>query len=180
MGGKLKREQIITNFSIMAILKATVRFRNKSGHYPVYIRFTQVKQISYVKTSWVVNDKGVNEKKEITDPFVIQQTSLLIESYYSMLNQVDTTNWSVSEIVKYVTEFSADISFSEYARKHIWKLIESGHERTSRNYKWGCNTWKDSQRLTILCFLVLHLHFLINGLTHLPQPPVARSNTQFV
>ncbi len=65
----------------MAILKATVRFRNKSGHYPVYIRFTQVKQISYVKTSWVVNDKGVNEKKEITDPFVIQQTSLLIESY---------------------------------------------------------------------------------------------------
>ena len=26
----------------MAILKATVRFRNKSGLYPVYIRFTQV------------------------------------------------------------------------------------------------------------------------------------------
>ncbi|WP_262500727.1 hypothetical protein [Prevotella ihumii] len=42
----------------MAILKATVRFRNKSGLYPVYIRFTQVKQVSYVKTSWVVNDKA--------------------------------------------------------------------------------------------------------------------------
>lgn len=67
----------------MAILKATVRFRNKSGLYPVYIRFTQVKQVSYVKTSWMVNDKGINERKEIIDPFVIKQTSLLIENYYT-------------------------------------------------------------------------------------------------
>ena len=48
----------------MEILKATVRFRNKSGLYPVYIRFTQVEQVSYVKTSWMVNDKGINERKE--------------------------------------------------------------------------------------------------------------------
>ena len=56
----------------MEILKATVRFRNKSGLYPVYIRFTQVKQVSYVKTSWMVNDKGIIERKEIIDPFVIK------------------------------------------------------------------------------------------------------------
>lgn len=61
----------------------------------------------------------------------------MIEHYYTQLNQVDSSNWSVSEIVNYVTEFNTDLSFSEYARKHIWKLIESGHERTSRNYKWG-------------------------------------------
>lgn len=61
----------------MAILKATVRFRNKSGLYPVYIRFTQVKQVSYVKTSWMVNDKGINERKEIIDPFVIKPKSSL-------------------------------------------------------------------------------------------------------
>lgn len=124
----------------MAILKATVRFKNKSGLYPVYIRFTQVKQVAYVKTSWVVNDKGLNqEKKEIIDPFVIQQTSILIESYYNQLNQIDTSNWSVSEIVKYVTEFNKDLSFSDYARKHIGKLINRGQERTSRNYKWALN-----------------------------------------
>lgn len=85
----------------MAILKATVRFRNKSGLYPVYIRFTQVKQVSYVKTSWMVNDKGINERKEIIDPFVIKQTSLLIENYYTQLNKVDSSNWSVGEIVLY-------------------------------------------------------------------------------
>lgn len=122
----------------MAILKATVRFKNKSGLYPVYIRFTLVKQVAYVKTSWVVNDKGLNqEKKEIIDPFVIQQTSILIESYYNQLNQIDTSNWSVSEIVKYVTEFNKDLSFSDFARKHIGKLINRGQERTSRNYKWA-------------------------------------------
>ena len=49
------------NFSIMAILKATVRFKNKSGLYPVYVRFTQFKQVSYVKTSLMVNEKGLNK-----------------------------------------------------------------------------------------------------------------------
>ena len=61
----------------MEILKATVRFRNKSGLYPVYIRFTQVKQGSYVKTSWIINDKGINERKEIIDPFVIKPKSVI-------------------------------------------------------------------------------------------------------
>jgi hypothetical protein len=104
----------------MAILKATVRFKNKRGLYPVYIRFTQVKQVAYVKTSWVVNDKGLNpNKRDIIDPFVNQQTSLLIESYYNQLNQIDTSNWSVSEIVNYVTELNHELSFSDYARKHI-------------------------------------------------------------
>lgn len=127
----------LINFSIMAILKATVRFKNKSGLYPVYVRFTQVKQVSYVKTSLMVNEKGLNSKKEIIDPFVIQQTSIIIENYYKQLNQVDTSNWSIQEIVKYVTEFNTDLSFSEYARKHICKLINRGQERTSRNYKWS-------------------------------------------
>ena len=68
------------NFSIMAILKATVRFKNKSGLYPVYVRFTQVKQVSYVKNSLMVNEKGLNSKKEIIDPFVIQQTKRLLKT----------------------------------------------------------------------------------------------------
>ena len=121
----------------MAILKATVRFKNKSGLYPVYIRFTQVKKISYVKTSWLVNDKGLNSKKEIVDPFVIQQTSILINEYYKQLNQIDTSNWTIQEIVKYVTDFNEDMSFSDYAMKHVQKMIQRGQERTSRNYKWA-------------------------------------------
>lgn len=49
----------LINFSIMAILKATVIFKNKSGLYPVYVRFTQFKQVSYVKTSLMVVVKAL-------------------------------------------------------------------------------------------------------------------------
>lgn len=119
----------------MVNLKAKIRVKTKNGLYPVYIRFTKQNQVSYVKTSWVVTEKGLNNKKEIIDPFVIQQTSILIENYYNQLNQVDSSKWSVQEIVRYVTEFNSDLSFSEYARKHVRNMINRGHERTSRNYK---------------------------------------------
>ena len=46
----------------MVNLKATVRVKTKKGLYPVYIRFTKGNQVSYVKTSWVVNDKGLDQK----------------------------------------------------------------------------------------------------------------------
>ena len=124
----------------MVNLKAKIRVKTKNGLYPVYIRFTKQNQVSYVKTSWVVTEKGLNNKKEIIDPFVIQQTSILIENYYNQLNQVDSSNWSVQEIVRYVTEFNSDLSFSEYARKHVRNMINRGHERTSRNYKLGMST----------------------------------------
>lgn len=115
----------LINFSIMAILKATVRFKNKSGLYPVYVRFTQVKQVSYVKTSLMVNEKGLNSKKEIIDPFVIQQTSIIIENYYKQLNQVDTSNWSIQEIVKYVTEFNTYFIFLGICQKTYLQIDKS-------------------------------------------------------
>jgi site-specific recombinase XerD len=123
----------------MVNLKATVRVKTKKGLYPVYIRFTKGNQVSYVKTSWVVNDKGLDKKKNITDPFVFHQTSVLIDSYYKQLNQIDTSKWTTSEIVKYLTEFNNDLSFSNYARNHIEKMKSRGQERTSRNYKWALN-----------------------------------------
>lgn len=69
----------------MVNLKATVRIKTKAGLYPVYIRFTKRNQVSYVKTSWVINDKGLGNGKEIIDPFVIQQTSQLNEFFVSII-----------------------------------------------------------------------------------------------
>lgn len=82
----------------MVNLKATVGVKTKSGLYPVYIRFTKRNQVSYVKTSWVVNEKGVNNKKDITDPFVMHQTSMLIDSYNAIFNITDVLckeRWSL-------------------------------------------------------------------------------------
>ena len=71
---EIKNNQNANNSLIlisMVNLKATVRVKTKSGLYPVYIRFTKSNQVSYVKTSWVVNENGLKNKKEITDPFVL-------------------------------------------------------------------------------------------------------------
>lgn len=122
----------------MATLKAIVKSKMKNGMYNVYIRFTHNRHFSYMRTTWMVNDKGLSDdKKDIIDPFVIQQTSILIEKFYAMLNQVDTSNWSANELLTYVTNYGKDISFSDYARNHIEKMKARGQERTSRNYKWA-------------------------------------------
>ena len=122
----------------MATLKPTVKTKLKTGMYIVYIRVVQNRQSSFIRTSWMVNDKGV-KGKEVTDPFVMQQVSNLISSYYSMLNKIDSSSWTASEVVAYLTTSTEDMSFSDYARNHIEKLIRRGQERTSRNYKWALN-----------------------------------------
>ena len=120
----------------MATLKPTVKSKLKTGMYIVYIRVVHNRQSSFIRTSWMVNDKGI-KGKDVIDPYVIQQTSNLISRYYSALNQINTSNWTASEVVAYLTTSAEDMSFSDYARKHIEKLIKRGQERTSRNYKWA-------------------------------------------
>ena len=63
----------------MATLKAEVQGKRKDGSYIVYIRVTHNRRVSYLKTPWVVMERGVvRGKKEISDPHVCQQTSKLI------------------------------------------------------------------------------------------------------
>ena len=120
----------------MATLRPTVKSKLKTGVYIVYIRVVQNRQSSFIRTSWMVNDKGVRGK-EVIDPFVIQQTSILISRYYNVLNQIDTSSWTASEVVAYLTTSTEDMSFSDYARKHIEKMKARGQARTARNYKWA-------------------------------------------
>ncbi len=122
----------------MATLKPTVKSKLKTGMFIVYIRVVHNRQSSFIRTSWMVSDKGV-KGKDVIDPYVIQQTSNLISRYYGVLNQINTSNWTASEVVAYLTTTTEDMSFSDYARKHIKKLIKRGQERTSRNYKWALN-----------------------------------------
>lgn len=124
----------------MATLKATVKTKLKSGAYIVYIRIVHNRQSSFFKTPWMVRDDGVSANgKDVKDPFVCQQTSKLISQYYGLLNMVDCSEWSASEVASYLTKTTEDMSFSDYARQHIEKLIRRGQERTSRNYKWTLN-----------------------------------------
>ncbi len=85
----------------MATLKPTVKSKLKTRMYIVYIRVVHNRQSSFIRTSWMVNDKGI-KGKDVIDPYVIQQTSNLISRYYSALNQINTSNWTASEVVAYL------------------------------------------------------------------------------
>lgn len=163
----------------MATLKAIVKTKMRNGMYKVYIRFTHNRQFSYMRTSWMVNEKGLSDdKKDIIDPFVIQQTSILIEECYNKLNQVDTSKWSAKEVLEFVLEYEKDISFSDYARLHIDKMIKRGQERTSRNYKWALQHLEKFARTDNLMFSRLTSAFLNRWIETLSQT-TTRSKEQY-
>lgn len=76
--------------------------------YVVYIRVTHNRQVKYIRTSWMVDDKGLSrDKQDVIDPFVSEQTSKVIAGYYHMLNRLDTQNWTAKEIVEFI-QFGKD------------------------------------------------------------------------
>ena len=60
-----KKNNSKTIFS-MATLKAIVKSKTRNGMYNVYIRITQNRQFAYVRTSWMVNDKGLSVRSHPT------------------------------------------------------------------------------------------------------------------
>ena len=162
----------------MATLKATVKSKRKDGMYVVYIRFAHNRRVSYLRTSWLVNDKGISRnKKDIIDPIVIQQTSKLIVQYYEQLNRIDTQNWTVKEIVDYIQKGKNGVSFSLYARKHIDKMIARGQERTSRDYKWALYSLEKYAGNNEVMFSQLTYSFLSRWIDSLSQ--TARSKNKY-
>lgn len=162
----------------MATLKATVKSKRKDGMYVVYIRFAHNRKVSYLRTSWMVNDKGLSRnKKDIIDPYVIQQTSKLIDQYYNTMNRIDTQDWTVKEIVDYIQKGKDGISFSMYARKHIEKMKARGQERTSRDYKWALYSLEKFAGDNEIKFSQLTYSFLSRWIDSLSQ--TARSKNKY-
>ena len=150
----------------MATLKATVKSKRKDGMYVVYIRFAHNRKVSYLRTSWMVNDKGLSRnKKDIIDPYVIQQTSKLIDQYYNTMNRIDTQDWTVKEIVDYIQKGKDGISFSMYAR------------RTSRDYKWALYSLEKFAGGNEVMFSQLTYSFLSRWIYSLSQ--TARSKNKY-
>lgn len=162
----------------MATLKATVKSKRKDGMYVVYIRFAHNRKVSYLRTSWMVNDKGLSRnKKDIIDPYVIQQTSKLIDQYYNTMNRIDTQDWTVKEIVDYIQKGKDGISFSMYARKHIEKMKARGQERTSRDYKWALYSLEKFAGDNEIMFSQLTYSFLSRWIDSISQ--TARSKNKY-
>lgn len=153
----------------MATFKACVKAKRKDGFYPVYIRVIHHKKVAYIPTDKMVNDKGLSKSGEIEDPYVMQFCTNRIVEYMEILNRVDTEHWTVKDITDYLKSGYDDICFSDYARKHIDRMIDRGQQRNARNYELALQHMERFAGTTKVMFSNLTSSFVNKWITSLEQ-----------
>lgn len=123
----------------MATFKAVVRKKRADGFYPVYIRIVHRSRMGYIKTDKLVSDKQILKSGEIKDAVVNDFCSREILRYTDMVNRKDISDYSVAELIEYLTRVEDNVCFSEYATLHINRMIKEGHERNAKNYRLAVN-----------------------------------------
>lgn len=121
----------------MAILTVCInkQRKRKDGCYSVYIRVAHNGKSVYIPTDKVVGGKGLSPSLEVIDPFVLKPLSSQIVTWLDALNRQDTSVWTARQVAEFLKNLNEDLLFSEYARKHIDRLIDNGQERTAKNYQ---------------------------------------------
>ena len=125
----------------MPTFKAKIRKHRASGFHSVYILCTHNDKPAYIRTELVVQDNGVTDKGDITDPRVLMRATALICTYYDRLQGKRTDNLTVKEVVEIVTDSVEErIPFASFAEAHIRKLSERGVKRAD-NYRYALNNF---------------------------------------
>ena len=119
----------------MATFKTCVQKQRNDGFYPVYIRVTHNRKQGYIKTSKVVEKKSVSKSNEIRDIAVLKYCDDIIRTYNQRLNEQQIQQWSLKEVIAFLQTEETDASFSDYAKLHISRMINEGHDRNAKNYK---------------------------------------------
>lgn len=121
----------------MAILTVCVnkQRKRKDGCYSVYIRVAHNGKSVYIPTDKVVCGKGLSSSLEVVDPFVLKPLSSQIVTWLDALNRQDTSAWTARQVAEFLKNLNEDLSFSEYARRHIDRMIDNRQERSAKNYK---------------------------------------------
>lgn len=119
----------------MANFKTVVRNQRKDGFWPVYIRVTHHRVHGYVKTDKVVTSQQLSPTREVLDPYVISYCAQLMIEFNDRLNRKDISTWTTVQVVDFLNHRDDDICFSDYARKHVTRMIARGQTRNARNYE---------------------------------------------
>ena len=120
----------------MATFKTVAMRQRADGFWPVSIRVTHNRRSKYMRTDKIVETKSVDKKNhEVKDPFVLEACSIRIAHFVDMLNKQPIRKWSVEDVLAYLESGTADVCFSEYARKYHDNLYNNGQERNARNYE---------------------------------------------
>lgn len=151
----------------MATFKICLRTKRSDNLYPIYIRITHNRRAGYIKTEKLA-DKTAIRKGEIKDPAIISYCTNIIKNYCDRLNAVDISNWNINDIISYLQKADEDISFSEYARKHIYKMAsEWKMERNAKNYKWACQSLEKFAETENIMFSKMTTKFIQDWINYL-------------
>ena len=153
----------------MATFKACVQKERKDGFFPVYIRVTHRRTTQYIKTDKMVTRKELTKSNEIKDPFVLQFCTQRILEYNEKLNKVNIENWTAKEVAEFLTKESEDICFSDYARKHIDRMIDKGEQRNARNYELALQHMERFAGTTKMMFSHLTSNFVNRWIESMEQ-----------
>ena len=88
----------------------------------------------------MVTKKELTKTNEIKDPYVLQFCSQRILEYTERLNSKNIEHWTVKEVVEFLASGNDDVCFSDYARKHINRMIDNGQQRNAKNYQLALQT----------------------------------------
>lgn len=123
----------------MTTLKAMVRKPRSDGFYSVYIRVVHNRKPGYIKTNKIVDADHILSNGDITDPVVNEYCSMLIRRYTDRLNRVDTTLWTINDVLDFLLKIEEEACFSNYAREQISRMKSEGHGRNAKNYELALN-----------------------------------------
>lgn len=126
----------------MAVFGIVIRAKRNDGFYPVYIRVSHKSDTAYIKTSFVVSNRGLKknytkagkEKIEVSDVRVVRECMNEIAGYVRRLNDIDNDKMTVQEVVQYLTTGETDLSFSGFAEEYITEMKNKGRDKSSTNY----------------------------------------------
>ena len=153
----------------MATFKACVKSKRRDGFYAVYIRVIHHKKVAYIPTDKMVNEKGMSKSGEIEDPYVLQFCTNRIVAYMEALNKVDTSFWNVKDVIDFLKSGNEDICFSDYARKHIDRMIDRGQQRNARNYELALQHMERFAGTTKIMFSHLTSNFVNRWIESMEQ-----------
>lgn len=119
----------------MATFKTCLQKQRVDGLYPFYIRVTHNRKQGYIKMTKVVEKKSVSNTNEVRDVTVLSYCDNLIKGYNQRLNEQPIAQWTLKEVLAFLQTEESDASFSDYAKVHIARMVNEGHERNANNYK---------------------------------------------
>jgi integrase len=124
----------------MAAFIPAVRTKDREFN-SVYIRISHNSKTDYIKTSMSVHKSGI-KKGEIVDHTILANCYVKIKSYTKKLNDFNIESWTVQEVKKFLTSETTEMSFTNFAKVYIDKMLIAGRRKPAINYKTALNSLK--------------------------------------